>query len=240
MGRFDGTHIEVFLNHRIQGREITHSLAGLVTSAFGFIEELLIKLGACLFEVRLVQIEDVIDLQFGIDGIFGTLFLRHLLVIVVLDAFLRLLVDAGEGSEHHRGTLLALVDAHMREFVAIGIHSRHRLAVLALGKVHADNAVESGITGGLPAVLFLHEHEDDAVHAVVVAPTEVHGHLSCLRREPRLLPVALEIADLLNHQLGKGGQSTVFRTLSVRFGSIVGFLHTLWFSVEHRHAPAYP
>ena len=125
MGRFDGTHIEVFLNHRIQGREITHSLARLVTSALGFVEELLIDLGTRLFEVRLVQIEDVIDLQFGIDGIFGTLFLRHLLVVVVLDALLRLLVDTGEGGEHHRGALLALVDTHMREFVAIGIHGRH-------------------------------------------------------------------------------------------------------------------
>ena len=76
MGGLDGTHIEVFFYHRIQGREITHTLAGLETSAIGFVKELLVDFGAGLFEVGLVQIEVILDLQLGIDGIIGTFFLR--------------------------------------------------------------------------------------------------------------------------------------------------------------------
>ena len=175
-----GTYIEVFLYHGIQSREINHAFCGSQTLPNGFILELLIHLWTCFFEIGLVEIEDVINLQLWVDIVVIPLVLSELLIIVVLDVLFCFFMYTCECGQHNRGALFSFVDANTREFVAVLVYSC-LLAIFVFCEVQTYNAVKGGITGSLPSILFLHEHQNNAVHAIVVPTIEVFGQLSYLR-----------------------------------------------------------
>ena len=141
--------------------------------------------------------------------VFRTFLITHLAVIIILDPLFGLCIDNSECRKHHRSAFLTFVDRYHRQLLAILIGEGLAVALLILTIVQSRDAVECGITCSLPAILLLLKHENDTVHAVILSSVEISGQLSSLRREPRLLPVALQIGDFLNHQLGKLIQGSV-------------------------------
>ena len=231
---FDGTDIEVLVYHRVNLRQTHHALVAQFQCAMGLLAVSLVEFRTRLLHIGLVNIEHIIYMLFWKDGELVALLVGELLVVLIFDALIRLLMDAGEGGDHHGRALLAFVHTDVRQFVAVLVREQVQpLAFLVLGKVHVRDTVEGGIARRLPSVFLLQEHQDDAVHAVVVTAIEVAGQLCGTGRDPRLLPVLLEIANFVNHDVGKDIQGAVLGAQAVGVGSVIlshsvrGWFHEL-------------
>ena len=120
----DWTDIQVLLYHRIDGRYFKLICILMLGKSFCLVQELLIEFGARFLQVCLIEIKDVIRLKFGIYVPFGTFFLAHLLIIVILHALFRLGINHREGCQHYRRTLFALFDTDKWKFLSIFVRSR--------------------------------------------------------------------------------------------------------------------
>src|SRR5574344_3036714 len=144
VSRFDWANPLVFSNHVVNGRESKHftflldSMSDLIL-LLKFLE----KFRTCLLNVRLsLDIEDIVSLQFGVNIVFGTLFLRKTLVIVILDTFLCFRINASKGCDEHRETLGSLIYRNLWKFVAFAISGILLGSLLILHIVQSSDTVE--------------------------------------------------------------------------------------------------
>ena len=104
--------------------------------------QLLIEFGTSLLQIRLCDIEDVVNLQFWIYVIIPTLFLCHLLVVIVFDTLLRLFVNDGKGCDEDWETLLSFKDCYLRKSLAIVVLDLLLTALFVLDEVQTCYSVK--------------------------------------------------------------------------------------------------
>ena len=214
----DGTNPSLLLEHLVNSRKRIH-VAFLHQCLFEFVLrfQLGIQLWSCLFQIGLRNIEHLVHIQLWIDVV-PLLFLgTHPLVVIIWNLFLRLLVDNRETRQHHRKTLLSLVDAHLGQRLAIGIHHLLLVSLLVGLIVQTDRSVEGAEHRQLVAFLLTEHGEQQGVHAVIFPAGQVLRPTQCAFCEPRLFPTVLasQRLNLLNHHVGEGVQGSVLRTLAI-------------------------
>ena len=144
VSRLDWANPLVFSNHVVNSRESKHftllldRMCNLI-----LLLEFLEKLRTRLLDIRLsLDIEDIVRLQFGVNIVFGTLFLRKTLVIVILDTFLCFRINASKGCDEYRETLGSLIYRNLWKFVAFAISGILLGSLLILHIVQPSDAVE--------------------------------------------------------------------------------------------------
>ena len=90
IGGLDGTYPLIVLNHPVNGRKRELLAIGHRTYLSITFTQLLIELRPGFLQIGLVNIEDIIGIELRIDVVFASLFLAHLLVVIILDALLGL------------------------------------------------------------------------------------------------------------------------------------------------------
>ena len=175
--RLDRTNPLVFSNHVVNGREREHfALLLHRTSDLILLLELLEEFGTGFLQVGLsFHIEDVVGLQLGINIVLGSFFLRHLLIVIVLDFLLRLFVDDGESRDEHRKTLGSLIHGNKGQLVSFAVLSFLLRTLLVLHIVQVRDTVEGRPDRQFVAFLLGMEHQHHAVHSVVLPSAEVLG-----------------------------------------------------------------
>ena len=129
--------------------------------------QLLIEFGTSLLQIRLCDIEDVVNLQFRIYVIIPTLFLSHLFVVIVFDTLLRLFVNDGKGCDENRETLLSFKDCHLWKSLAIVVLDLLLTALFVLGKVQTRYSVKGAEHWQIISLLLTVHHEHQGVHTIV-------------------------------------------------------------------------
>ena len=138
--------------------------------------ELLEEFGTGFLQVGLsFHIEDVVGLQLRIDIVLGSFFLRHLLIVIVLDFLLRLFVDNGESRDEYRKTLGSLIHRNKGQLVSFAVLSFLLRTLLVLHIVQVRDTVEGRPDRQFVAFLLGMEHQHHAVHSVVLPSAEVLG-----------------------------------------------------------------
>lgn len=94
--------------------------------------ELFVKLRACLLEVGLTQIEDIIHGQLRIHVVLLLLFGIQLSVGLIRNLLFRFLIDNSEYRQSYRRALLTLVDHHTRQVITILVVSRNDFITVLL------------------------------------------------------------------------------------------------------------
>ena len=175
--RPDGTNPLVFSDHVVNGREREHfTLLLHRTRDLILLLELLEEFGTGFLQVGLsFHIEHVVGLQLGIDIVLGSFFLRHLLIVIVLDFLLCLFVDDSESRDEDRETLGSLIHGNERQLVSFAVLGFLLRTLFVLHIVQVRDTVEGRPDRQLVAFLLGMEHQHHAVHSVVLPSAEVLG-----------------------------------------------------------------
>ena len=214
----DGANPSLLLEHLVNSRKRIH-VTFLHQCLFGFVLrfQLGIQFRSCLLQIGLCHIEHLVHIQLRIDIILLLLLSTHSLVVVIGYLFFCLLVYNGETRQHHRKTLLSLVDADLGQWFAISI--RHLLLVTLLVRliVQTHCTVKGAKHRQLVAFLLAEHGEQQGIHAVILPARQVLRPTQCTFRKPRLLPsvLASQRLDLLYHHVGEGVQGSVLSIFSI-------------------------
>ena len=214
----DGANPPLFLEHPVYSRKRIH-VTFLHQCLFWLVLcfQLGIQFRSCLLQIGLCHIEHLVHIQLRIDIILLLLLSTHSLVVVIGYLFFCLLVYNGETCQHHRKTLLSLVDADLGQRLTISI--RHLLLVtLLVGLIiQAHGTVEGAEHRQLIAFLLTQHGEQQGIHAVILPARQVLRPAQCTFRKPRLLPsvLASQRLDLLYHHVCEGVQGSVLSIFSI-------------------------